>query len=214
MADYLIQALGYFASGLSFATFCMQTMLPLRCMAIASNIAFLTYGTLMRVWPIIILQCLLLPLNVTRFIQIRRLLAQIRAARSGELDMRAIVRSLKAEKRPQGSVLFRQGDVGDAAYYIATGEIDLPEIGARCHAGELLGEIAIFSGGGARTASAVCATDVELYRIDEHTIVTAFYQSPTFSFALCRLVTERLASNLSRLQRGDGVVQQEGAVAD
>jgi hypothetical protein len=34
---------GYVASGLVFATFYMRTMLPLRLLAIGSNVAFITY---------------------------------------------------------------------------------------------------------------------------------------------------------------------------
>ena len=44
MPDY--EPLGYLASTLVFATFWMRTMLPLRLVAIASNVAFAGYGWL------------------------------------------------------------------------------------------------------------------------------------------------------------------------
>jgi len=62
------------------------------------------------------------------------------------------------------------------------------------------GEIAIFSPDHVRTASAVCATDVLLYRIDEQAIVVAFHQTSPFAFALLRLITRRLLENLARLE--------------
>jgi hypothetical protein len=39
-----VEGLGYLASLLVFSTFYMKTMLPLRGVAIASNIAFMAYG--------------------------------------------------------------------------------------------------------------------------------------------------------------------------
>jgi hypothetical protein len=39
-----VDAVGYLASVLVFAAFCMKEMIPLRVVAICSNIAFLTYG--------------------------------------------------------------------------------------------------------------------------------------------------------------------------
>ena len=47
MPDY--EPLGYIASALVFATFWMQTMLPLRVVAIASNVAFAGYGWLVGI---------------------------------------------------------------------------------------------------------------------------------------------------------------------
>jgi hypothetical protein len=35
-----IEAAGYLASALVLATFCMKTMIPLRCAAVCSNVAF------------------------------------------------------------------------------------------------------------------------------------------------------------------------------
>ena len=43
------ELVGYLASALVFATFYMKTMMPLRAVAIASNVAFISYGT--AGWP-------------------------------------------------------------------------------------------------------------------------------------------------------------------
>jgi CRP/FNR family transcriptional regulator, cyclic AMP receptor protein len=200
MPDYVIEALGYLASGLVFVAFYMKTMVPLRCVAIVSNIAFLSYGLWLGLWPIAILHSLMLPLNTLRLIQIRRMLVEIRAARSNNIDVSAIARSFELVRYPRETVLFRKGDRGDCAYYIAKGKVEFPEIGVRCGLGDLFGEIAIFSPDQTRTASAVCATDVELYRIDEHAIVVAFHQSAPFAFSILRLVTRRLLENIANLE--------------
>ncbi len=61
-----IESIGYLASALVLATFCMRDMAALRCMAIASNLAFIAYGTLADLGPVLLLHLLLLPVNVLR----------------------------------------------------------------------------------------------------------------------------------------------------
>jgi hypothetical protein len=58
---------GWLASGLVFATFCAKRMLPLRALAITSNLAFISYGYTDALWPIVILHAAMLPMNVVRF---------------------------------------------------------------------------------------------------------------------------------------------------
>jgi hypothetical protein len=62
-------ALGYIAAGLVFATFCAQQMALLRALAIASNVAFIGYGFLDGLWPILILHSAMLPINIRRYRQ-------------------------------------------------------------------------------------------------------------------------------------------------
>ena len=65
----LTDALGYVAAGLVFATFCAQRMTSLRSLAIASNLAFIGYGYLDCLWPILVLHCAMLPINILRYRQ-------------------------------------------------------------------------------------------------------------------------------------------------
>jgi hypothetical protein len=58
--------MGYFAASLVLATFCAKQMVLLRALAIASNLAFITYGLAARLWPIVTLHLIMLPLNVIR----------------------------------------------------------------------------------------------------------------------------------------------------
>jgi CRP/FNR family transcriptional regulator, cyclic AMP receptor protein len=66
------ELVGYLASALVFATFTMQAMLPLRLIAIASNVMFLAYGHLADAMPIVLLHAGLLPLNALRLCQTLR----------------------------------------------------------------------------------------------------------------------------------------------
>jgi hypothetical protein len=68
----LTDALGYVAAGLVFATFCAQRMALLRALAIASNVAFIGYGFLDGLWPILILHSAMLPINIRRYRQLLR----------------------------------------------------------------------------------------------------------------------------------------------
>jgi CRP/FNR family transcriptional regulator, cyclic AMP receptor protein len=62
----LVEPIGYLASALVLATFCMRDMVALRCLAIASNLAFIAYGALADLGPVLVLHLLLLPVNVQR----------------------------------------------------------------------------------------------------------------------------------------------------
>jgi CRP/FNR family transcriptional regulator, cyclic AMP receptor protein len=62
----VISLIGYLASALVLATFCMRDMVALRCMAIASNVAFIAYGALADLGPVLVLHLLLLPVNLVR----------------------------------------------------------------------------------------------------------------------------------------------------
>jgi CRP/FNR family transcriptional regulator, cyclic AMP receptor protein len=67
-----IDFLGYIASATVLATFCMTRMLHLRLLAFGSNILFVWFGMLAHIYPVLILHLVLLPINVTRLIQIGR----------------------------------------------------------------------------------------------------------------------------------------------
>jgi hypothetical protein len=206
----VVQALGYFASLLVFCAFYMRTMLPLRYVAIASNVAFISYGVPLALWPVVGLHVLLLPLNVLRLFQIRRMLASLRATPKGEVDVQSLVSCMRMERHAQGAVLFRKGGPGESAYYIAKGKVEFPELGGFAGPGEIFGEIGVFSPQRVRTASAVCASDVELYRIDGDAITAAFHQSPTLALALMRLMLRRLADTIGRLEAETARTQPRG----
>ena len=75
-----IEAAGYLASALVLATFCMKTMIALRCAAVCSNVAFVVYGFYDNLYPVLVLHGILLPLNVWRALQMLRLIRRVEAA--------------------------------------------------------------------------------------------------------------------------------------
>ena len=68
-------AAGFLASGLVITAFCMKDIVPLRIVAVASNMAFLAYGIALGLMPIWLLHLLLLPVNVGRLWQMSRRIA-------------------------------------------------------------------------------------------------------------------------------------------
>jgi hypothetical protein len=68
----LIDGIGFAAAGLVLATFSMRSMIALRWVAIASNLAFIAYGYHGGLAPILALHVLLLPINVYRLAQLRQ----------------------------------------------------------------------------------------------------------------------------------------------
>jgi hypothetical protein len=59
---------GYIACSLVFLTFYMKGMIPLRLVALCSNVAFLVYAFTLHLVPIVILHGALIPVNAIRLI--------------------------------------------------------------------------------------------------------------------------------------------------
>lgn len=66
----LVEFIGYTAAGLVLVTFYMRSMRALRLVAIASNLAFIAYGYLGEVMPVLLLHVALLPTNVHRLVEL------------------------------------------------------------------------------------------------------------------------------------------------
>ena len=61
--------LGFLAAVLVLATFCMKHLVPLRAVAITSNLVFILYGYSAGLKPVLVLHLVLLPVNVFRLLQ-------------------------------------------------------------------------------------------------------------------------------------------------
>jgi len=59
----------YAASICVLASFCMRAMIPLRVMAICSNVLFALFGALAHIYPVLLLHVVLLPVNLARLHQ-------------------------------------------------------------------------------------------------------------------------------------------------
>ena len=157
-----IEAAGYLASALVLATFCMKTMIPLRCAAVCSNVAFIVYGFYDIVYPVLVLHAILLPLNVWRGVQMLRLIKRVEAASKGDLSTDWLTPFMKEAHLKAGEIIFNRGDHADRLYMIITGDVHLEQIDHTLRAGDLFGEIGLFSADHRRTQTARAQTDVDL----------------------------------------------------
>jgi hypothetical protein len=67
----IIDVIGWLAAGLTLLTFSMRKMVGLRCVAIGSNVAFILFGYLGGIMPVLVLHLCLFPCNIIRLFQIR-----------------------------------------------------------------------------------------------------------------------------------------------
>jgi hypothetical protein len=193
-----VEGIGYLASLLVFCTFYMKTMIPLRCVAIASNVAFMTYGLTGRIYPVFVLHAVLLPLNLFRLRQVRTLIRRVREASRGDLSMEWLLPLMSRQKLEAGHVLFRKGDPASSMYLILEGTVRITEIDVVLGPGALVGEMGVFASDNRRTGTAVCESEVEVGAISDAKVMQLYYQNPAFGFYMFRLVLARMLEN----QRG------------
>jgi CRP/FNR family transcriptional regulator, cyclic AMP receptor protein len=79
-------AFGYLAAGLVLAAFGMKEMIPLRIVAMCSNLAFIAYGLGLDLTPVWLLHAGLLPLNGWRLAEALRFPARVIRVDTTESD--------------------------------------------------------------------------------------------------------------------------------
>ncbi|MBI5345386.1 MAG: hypothetical protein HZB83_08670 [Deltaproteobacteria bacterium] len=100
--DYI----GYLAAALMFSTFYMKKMIPLRAVGASANVTFVIYAGIMHVWPLFVLHAALFPLNITRMIQMMRLVKKVREASRGEFSLDFLVPFMTKENFKKGDTVF------------------------------------------------------------------------------------------------------------
>ena len=186
---------GWVAAVLVFSAFFMRTMIPLRIVAIASNVAFiayallgLRYGVFDRLYPILVLHSALLPLNLIRLRELKQMIASVRATNADEA-IQALIPYMKLEQSQEGDVVFRRGDPANKLYVVQHGNVRLRETGKRISAGGVFGEVGLFAPHGVRSLTAICDDDCRLATISADKVLELYYQNPRFGFFLIRLIS-------------------------
>ena len=193
-----IDGMGYLASALVLLTFCMSTMLSLRAVAICSNLAFISYGLVAGIYPVLVLHIILLPLNVVLLLQMARLLRKAKRAAATDLSPNWLQPFMRAKHLKAGETIFRKGDHADLLYMVVSGEVSLPEIDRKLSAGDLFGEIGLFSVERRRTQTALATTDLDLLWISDGALKKLCERNPGLSLYFLRLTASRMAENAGR----------------
>jgi len=187
-----VDLVGYAAAATVAGTCAMKTMIPLRVIAMASNVLFLTYGLLSNATPVWVLHLMLLPLNGYRLYQMLRLLNDVRAAARGDLSMDWLKPFMTSYHCAAGQVLFRAGDKADAMFYMVSGRFRLAEIGLDMDPGQIVGELGMVTPENRRTLTLECLEAGEMLRIGYAQVKQLCIQNPQFGYYLLRLIAERL----------------------
>jgi len=116
-----------------------------------------------------------------------------------EADLEALANALDMRHFRAGTQVFAQGDIGNAMYIVASGDINiflpgeesrrvsLKDIGR----GEFFGELALFDAK-PRSASALATTDTVLYELKRATLGVFLESHPRAAMAILRTMSERM----------------------
>lgn len=198
----LNEIIGYLGALFSIATYAMKTMVPLRILAIMSNVLSAAYGYEQAIYPMLALHLILFPLNAYRLYEMIELVRKVkRASRSG-FDMKWLKPFMSKRHPHAGDVLFRKGDVAEAMYLVVSGHFQLAESGIEVPPGAVVGELGMFSPDGRRTQTLVCRASGEILAITYRHFKELYFQNPEFGFYFLQLTTGRLFQNIARLEGG------------
>jgi CRP-like cAMP-binding protein len=195
-----VEILGYAASATVLATFCMSTMIPLRILALVSNVLFCSYGYFDHLYPVLILHAILFPVNLLRLMQFQRLVRDVQNAHREDLSIQSLLPYVTTLDLAAGETLIRKGEKAKGLYYLADGELEITDFGKILQPGAILGEIGVFAQDQERTATVVCRTDCRVYELSESKAKQLYFQDKSFGFAILQLIINRLLENNRRLQ--------------
>jgi len=196
-----VTVIGFIAASLVIMTLSMRTMIPLRIVGIASNVAFIAYGILFHSIPTVMLHSTLLPLNIFRLREMYKLIQQVRAASKGDMSLDWLKPFMSKRTVEAGEILFRKGDEANHMYFVVDGQLHLNEIDINIQPGAVVGELGMLAPARTRTQTLVCTQSGSVLEIAYDRIEQLYYQNPKFGFYFLRLSTARLFENIARLER-------------
>ena len=161
---------------------------------------FLIYAGLAGIWPTIVLNCIVLPLNLYRVHEMRQLIRRTQRAARSDLDMTWLQPFMTRRKTKKGQVIFRKGDIAEAMYLVVSGKFLLQEIGIPLEPGAVVGELGLLSPDGVRTATLISIDDGEVLSLAYEKFEELYYQNPEFGLGFLKLTSKRLFENIARLE--------------
>ncbi len=179
----------------------VKTIIPLRWLAVGSNVGFVIYGLVHPAPLVMVLHLALLPINLWRVLEMQRLTRRVSRAELAGEDLDVWLQPyMKRHRRRPGAIVFKRGDRADRLYVLAEGRLELVESGRTIEAGQMFGEIAFFAPARSRTATVRALEPSTLLSIDETSFRQLFFQNPSFGFAVVRLIAARLSADVQRLE--------------
>jgi len=196
-----IEACGYAGALLTLGTFAMTKMIPLRIIGIAANLAFISYGALAPIYPVLGLHAILLPLNALRLYQMLQLIRKVADASQGNLNFGWLTPFMSRRACKAGETIFRKGEPSSAMFYTLSGRFRLSEIAQEVLAGEVIGDLGLIAPDNKRSLTFECVEDGELLTISYASVKQLYFQNPKFGFYFLQLTSRRLFHDIARLEQ-------------
>jgi hypothetical protein len=196
---------------LNITGYLMKTMIPLRILAMATNCLFILWSSMASVYPTLILNCILLPINAMRFGQMKKLIKQVDEAARGDLNMDWLKPFTTSRSFTAGAVLFNKGEPATELHFIMSGRFRVVERDVEIGAGSILGELGLLEPGRTRTATVECIESGETLAISYDNVMQLYFQNPTFGFYFLQLSTARLFHTIKGLESENAALRSEVA---
>jgi CRP/FNR family transcriptional regulator, cyclic AMP receptor protein len=188
-------------------------MIPLRIVSMTCNSLLIIYGFFGGIYPTLILNLVLLPLNTVRLHQMRKLIKDVEAAASmGETSIDWLKPFMSRRSFRKGDIVFRKGDIADAMFYSVTGRYQLKEMGIEIPVGQVFGDLGFLAPDNRRTQTIECTEDGEVLTATYQQVKELYFQNPQFGFYFLRLTSERLFDNIHRLEQE--ILQKNAVIAE
>jgi len=195
-----VEAIGWLGAALAITGSAMKTIIPLRCLGIATNVVSLAYASLMGLYPSMTVNLILLPLNAFRLYQMLRLIQKVKLASKSDLSMEWLKPFMARRKVKTGEILFAKGDSANCMFYTLSGRYRLRELGIELPFGQVVGEMGFLSPDNKRTQTLECLEGGEVLSISYDEVRQLYFQNPEFGFYFLRLTSERLFHNMEKME--------------
>jgi CRP-like cAMP-binding protein len=224
------------------AEFFWPTRIWLKQASVTASVAAIVLGVVLSRFDVVALHLAVLTMSLFKLRQVTSLLAHVRGQRvkaaarlaapmpagserrrmerpapEGEANekpsMDWLTSSMTRRVVPAGSTLFRAGDSSAEMFMIESGTVHLVEVNFKLGAGDMIGEIGIFSAEQRRTATAICDTDVVLLGITSTKVFELYCQSPQFGLQIMQMIinrlNERVASHMAERRAAERKAEEE-----
>jgi CRP/FNR family transcriptional regulator, cyclic AMP receptor protein len=205
MTDTLATVLGFIGATLMLASYLMKSMLPLRIAALTACCFLVAYGALKSALPTLLLYGALIPINIKKTLQIKKLVKAIENARDDTPVSEWLLPHMHRRTVKAGTTLWRQGDAATEMLYLDTGTLRLAEYDELLPPGSLVGEIGLFAPDNRRTLTLEAPGDCVVYSLTAEEMALLYYQNPKLGFHVMRLVVARLMRDVQRHRPDNGL---------
>ena len=190
--DSLGYVFGFIGAALMVASYMMKNMLPLRMVALSANVFLVVYAVQGGSWPTVVLYVAMIPINVKKVLQIKKLIRAIENAKADTPISEWLLPHMTRRQAKAGQTLWNKGDKATEMLYVESGRLNMIEYDESIGAGAILGEIGLFAPDNRRTRTVVCETDCTLYGLSADAMAQLYYQNPKLGFHVMRMIVARL----------------------